>query len=909
MFDFEVAFFLYKISRILAIYEDNKFKSEAFFKAAMAIDAYDKHVEFLVAQNRLTEISGIGKSSEKLIKEIIQTGRCKYLEELEKKYEIKDYSLILAHGLRNRFIRQLFYTKKITTFEELKKIEIHSGIPGESPLEAFINDYSSTYGKYLFSYAYCLGNELVEFLNNALGKRVVRLDLSAWHDKVDSARIDCLPSYKDKIKESIKNNQRYADVYEKDGKILCRTRFGLPLEIVFVNKIDEKPPKFTLRSDLHTHTTWSDGKHGIEAMYDTAQKLGREYIGITDHSYSLKVANGISEVDAIKQIEEIQSLQNSGKKILKGIEVEILKDGSLDFSDAVLSRFDYVIAGIHSNLNQNPFELDARITKALSNPYVNIFAHPTSKLLGRPGVLFSDRKQYSININRIIEICKKNKVALEFNCFPERFDLGVEYFDKVLNSNVPLSVGTDSHSAAHLNCLKYAEIALEKYPELQNRVINNFSYEEIQQFFKKGRNEKRNDYRDANSLVTKATKDFWHFFSSLEGIVSGKDMFVGIDLTGSESKPSGWAIIKANIAETATLLTDDEIVDKTIKSNPTIISIDSPLSYPVGRCCDKKNCECKKFGIMRYCELLLRHFGIGVYPCLIDNMVDLTNRGIRLARRFRELGYNVIESYPGVAQDILSIKRKQNGIVHLINGYKSFGIVGEYLDKQDLKHDELDAIASALVGLFYVSDQYVALGNEVEDYLIVPSVVDKPQKPIVIGLTGIISAGKTTLAEYLKFKHGFKSFRYSQIIRDIYGCSDDRGDLQMVGSEIAEDSQKQKELSLCIIERIENKPDCNYVVDGLRHPEDYDVLKAHFGDRFYLIYLGTTFSNAYKRYIDRNDKEMSKEEFQKILNNEAERDIFQFLFAPGRILLENKKTFKDFFETFEDIYKEITKCR
>ncbi|GHV83828.1 hypothetical protein AGMMS50212_11680 [Spirochaetia bacterium] len=281
---------------------------------------------------------------------------------------------------------------------------------------------------------------------------------------------------------------------------------------------------------------------------------------------------------------------------------------------------------------------------------------------------------------------------------------------------------------------------------------------------------------------------------------------------------------------------------------------------------------------------------------------------MRLAKKIRDVGIEVIESYPGVAQDILSIRRKQNGLQHLKNSYKNFGIVGDYFSSQTVKHDELDAIASALVGLFYINGQYVALGNDKENYLIVPSVAGKPEKPIVLGLTGTIGAGKTTLAEYLKFKYGFKTLRYSRIICEIYKCGDDRKTLQTLGAEIARDDEKQKGLSLAMIERIEAMPENNYAIDGLRHQLDYETLKQHFGERFVLIYIDVNFTNAHKHYNKRTNSNCSRDEFKEIIGNESELDISMFSFFSNCNRLNNNKTYKDFFESFEENYKDIV-CR
>ena len=151
-------------------------------------------------------------------------------------------------------------------------------------------------------------------------------------------------------------------------------------------------------------------------------------------------------------------LARIGKKLpinlLAGIEVDILNDGTLDYSDEVLSQFDLVVAAIHGNMNQTPEVIHKRLDKALSNPYVNILAHPTGRLLGRPGIFFSERQPY-LSENLIIELCKKHNVALEINCFPERLDLNLTGIKLAVENDVKLALGTDSHSCAHMSNMIY----------------------------------------------------------------------------------------------------------------------------------------------------------------------------------------------------------------------------------------------------------------------------------------------------------------------------------------------------------------------------------------------------------------------------------------------------------------------
>ena len=194
---------------------------------------------------------------------------------------------------------------------------------------------------------------------------------------------------------------------------------------------------------------------------------------------------------------------------------------------------------------------------------------------------------------------------------------------------------------------------------------------------------------------------------------------IGIDLTGSEKRNTGFCILKDKEAYLAPIKNDDDIISKTINANPTIISIDSPLGLPKGRCCADDSCECRKLGIIRECERILKRRGINVYPCLIKSMQKLTLRGIKLSRIFREKGFEVIESYPGAAQDILCIPRKRVDLEELESELKNLGI--NIVSKNEkISHDELDAFTSALVGYFYLADEYEPLGNNDEEYLIIP---------------------------------------------------------------------------------------------------------------------------------------------------------------------------------------------
>ncbi len=237
---------------------------------------------------------------------------------------------------------------------------------------------------------------------------------------------------------------------------------------------------------------------------------------------------------------------------------------------------------------------------------------------------------------------------------------------------------------------------------------------------------------------------------------------VGIDLTGAESRPSGWCFLERDHAVTASLCLDADLIAKTIAERPQLISIDSPLSLPEGRITVFDDDPGRQeFGIMRYCERVLKRRGVNVYPALIPSMQRLTARGIRLAEQFRRLGYPVIESYPGAAQDIMNIPRKRAGLEFLAMGLKAFGIRGNFITDK-VTHDELDAITSALVGYFFWSGRFEALGNLQEEFLIIPDLrVDPSERRSrrIIGVSGPMAAGKTKAARYLESK-GFFYYRF-----------------------------------------------------------------------------------------------------------------------------------------------------
>jgi histidinol phosphatase-like PHP family hydrolase/predicted nuclease with RNAse H fold/dephospho-CoA kinase len=915
MFDFEIARYLYRVSFLYNIIHDSIYKSRAYFKAAMAVDGYSNYIETLYLEGKLRSLPFVGASIVNKIGEIIEKKKLSLINDLLGNIPDTIFDLYEYANINDRLLKKII-SLNVFSFESISNMltsnEQCLSFPERKALSLANKNYETRYFQY--AHAYELAMEIILSLQNSNLVDDVSLsdDLYLKKESVKTGDVICtLKTDYNLLIKYLQNLSAFRFISSTENNVLLE-RYGINFNIFILTKKDfelkiktleeqRKENTFSCETDLsfygdlHLHTNWSDGLHSIEQMRDMALGLGYKYIAITDHSQSLK-PSGMSELDTLMQIKKIREInRNSTIPILSGIEVDILKDGSLDIPDSILKEFDIVIASVHFYFNQPPFDLDDRMEKALSNKYVNILAHPTGRLLGRPGKPTVIRKEMDLDFDKLLQLCKNYNVALEINCFPERFDLSLKNAIKAVSNGIKISIGTDSHSMYHMNCAKYAVAELEYAGIPKEAVLNCQPIDKVREIMKKKRT---TDQVDTESVLEEKFKNFNHYFSDNNDIVNGSLKVVGIDLTSSEKKASGFAVLSGTTAETLTALTDDEMVKRISEIKPSVISIDSPLSLPEGRCCFDKNCECSKYGIMRQCELLLRHFGIGVYPCLIDSMVNLTVRGMNLTKRLRGFGFNVIESYPGVAQDLLHIPRKQKGLEFLLNGMKNFGIEGI---RENITHDEADAITSALVGYFYLDNKYVGMGNEKEGYLIVPKLETYLHgKGLVIGLIGQIAAGKTTVAEYLRFKYGFMSMRFSKLIEEKYHVSG-RDNLQRVGLEIANDFAKQKELSDFMLNKIKEKE--NYVIDGIRQVVDYENLSSSLGKRFKLIYIESPYNAREKRYRSL-EPNVSAKKFREIDTRPVEMSIFKII-GFNNFILNNNNGYKELIRQMDTILLKL----
>ena len=236
---------------------------------------------------------------------------------------------------------------------------------------------------------------------------------------------------------------------------------------------------------IHCHSTWSDGNNTIEEMAMACIERGLEYMVISDHSKTASYAQGLNE-EQIKaqhaQIDEL-NIKIAPFKIFKSIESDILGDGSLDYSDAILSTFDLVIASVHSNLKMTEEKAMARLLVAIENPYTTILGHPTGRLL-------LSRPAYPLDFKKIIDTCAANNVVIELNANPNRLDIDWREIKYALEKNVLISINPDSHSITGIDDIKYGVYAAQKAMLAKEQNLSSFSLVEFEAFLAERKSKK-----------------------------------------------------------------------------------------------------------------------------------------------------------------------------------------------------------------------------------------------------------------------------------------------------------------------------------------------------------------------------------------------------------------------------------
>jgi len=560
----EIADMLHEVADLLEIEDANPFRVRAYRNAARTIEGYAKRIYKMIDDgDDLKEISGIGEDLAEKIKEVVDTGNLRFLEDLRARTPHSLIELLKISGLGPKRVQQLYQELNITNLQELQdalksgKVSELDGFGNktvENILEAIeVGSFGEKRTRYdiaeqfvapILDYLKALDYVEEAVAGGSFRRRkatVGDLDIIAISDQGDDV-CKAFVEY-DSVNEILSQGETKASVSLRSGlqvdlRVVKRESFGAALlyftgskahnihlrniavdkgyklneygiykgDEKIVGETEEEIYEFfnmpyikpelredkgeieaalkgtlpdlvnleDILGDLQMHTTESDGKNSIAEMAQTADELGYEYIAITDHSSHIGVTNGLKPEDIdtyLKKIDEFNE-QNDGVWVLKGIEVDILKDGSLDLPDEVLGKLDIVLASIHSNFDLNEEEQTNRIIKALENPNVNILAHPTTRMIGT-------RKPINLDLQKIMEKSLSLGCFLEINASPERLDLWDDAILSAVESGLKLAISADAHRKNDFYNMKYGVFQARRGWASKSDILNTLPFKEL----------------------------------------------------------------------------------------------------------------------------------------------------------------------------------------------------------------------------------------------------------------------------------------------------------------------------------------------------------------------------------------------------------------------------------------------
>ena len=423
---------------------DHYVKSQGFFLISQASDEARELIHYLKKRKEVGQISVAGS--------------------LRRHKEIVHDADILVSTKKHAAMHNAFV--KYPEVEQIvQKGETKSSVVLKSGLQVDLRSVSDK--EYPYALQYFTGSKEHNVVLRGMAKRM-GMKINEYGLFKGNRLISC----KDEAEIYKKLGLSYIEpeLRENTGEIEASARKKLPAALIETKD---------LKGVFHVHSTYSDGRNSLEEMIRKAVDFGYEYVGISDHSKSAVYANGLSEERVKKQHKQIDSLQKKFPKIriFRGIESDILQDGSLDYSNRVLESFDFIIASIHSRFGMNEKEMTKRILKAMDNPYSTIVGHLTGRLLlGRPG--------YAVDYDAIFEKSAQTGCVIELNANPYRLDLDWRVLKRLKEKKLRTVINPDAHDADGFRDVSYG-IGIARKGWLEKKdVLNTLGAEEIEQFLK-----------------------------------------------------------------------------------------------------------------------------------------------------------------------------------------------------------------------------------------------------------------------------------------------------------------------------------------------------------------------------------------------------------------------------------------
>ncbi len=421
-------------------------------------------------ENRLVELKGFGIKTQNLVKHAIE-----YKRSNEGKFHFAT-----AWALANQLTEDLRSESVTKQFSLTGDIRRHSEVLEQIELVVEPSDVNAL--KEFFS-AHPLTNEVTQQNDSLQVATAQGIPVIVWLATSDNyAQLlfnttgnAAHTAHFDATKISAAHDEK--EIYQAHGYdfVPPELREGLTeLDKAAAHTLPKLVNLSDLKGILHNHSTYSDGMHTLKEMAEYCRELGYQYLGICDHSQAAFYANGLTPERVVQQHEEIDVINKSMApfRIFKGIESDILNDGSLDYNEEVISSFEFVVASVHSVLKMDEARATARLIKAIENPHTTILGHPTGRLL-------LAREGYPIDYKKVIDACADNHVVIEHNANPWRLDLDWRWIDYALNKGVMISINPDAHHRDGYHDMFFGVCAARKGGLTAGMTYNALSLDEI----------------------------------------------------------------------------------------------------------------------------------------------------------------------------------------------------------------------------------------------------------------------------------------------------------------------------------------------------------------------------------------------------------------------------------------------
>jgi DNA polymerase (family 10) len=520
----QIADRLLAFAALLELADANPYSARAYRRAAELIGATPASVAELVRSGRVRELRGIGPGIEARLRELVETGEIEELRELDRELRPELVGLGRLVGLGSKRMLEIGRRLDVTTGEELKAAAEEGrlrSVPGAGPAtEAAVLAALSQAPRPRHGLTLSRSLPLLETIAEALGghaagdpRRYCELsfDLAVVVGSVEPQRVlDAFERHR-LVVAIVTRGERHAVGVSVEGVpvrvvVVEPGRLGTELvratgspayveslgplpdapteETVFARLgVAWRPPELRevpavpgpetliepvdLRGDLHCHTDWSDGTATVEEMAGAARARGYEYLAICDHTANVRVVPGLREDDVRRQADEIARANErlAPFRVLRGIECDILADGSLDLAEDVLAELDWVQLSLHAGQRRPAGELTRIVTEAMRNPYVSALSHPKGRILNR-------RPENALELDAVFEVAREEGVALEINGLPDRLDLSGAHARAAVEAGVDLVLSSDAHSTRGLGSVELAVGTARRGGVPRERVVN-----------------------------------------------------------------------------------------------------------------------------------------------------------------------------------------------------------------------------------------------------------------------------------------------------------------------------------------------------------------------------------------------------------------------------------------------------